>query len=366
MRLAFIDIAAAYDSAAPQKGPVGGTQGAVCHLARALAAADHDVALINQKREEGDSGGVKNISPDRLDEKNLLESFDAVILNGRWTDKVVRLLRGKTRAPLVGWMHEAAFNAPWALPLPEFSAFVFVSVWQATLNAPLVPQAAKTAVIKNGVGPAFHGLFAPGESISAAKAQPPVLAYVGSKRRGLYALPDILPPLVAARPDLRFALYADFSPSADDGESAAFLQKLPQLPHIIHKGAVPQAELTAGLKRASYILSPNTYPETFCIALAEGMAAGCVPIITARAALPETAAGFATLVPVEEKDSPEYRPGTLNAGAFVSVTLETLAAHEALNENMREEKLQAQIAFADQHYNWATHAHTWANFLKTL
>lgn len=366
LKIAIIDIAASYAADAPLKGPLGGTQAAVCYLAAALAARGHAITLINQNREPTNVLGVQNMPPEKLDEQGACDSFDVLVFNGRWTEKMVRVLSKKTRAPFIGWMHEAAFNDPWCLPLPFFHSIVFVSAWQHRLNAPLLPKDTRGVVHKNAVAPFFHGMFPHGQSISAHKTAPPHIAYCGSSKRGLFYLPALLPALYAARPDLRFSIFSECVVGTSETENEGLRASLAALPGVVWVGGLPQHELAQQLAHASYFISPNHYPETFCIALAEAMAAGCVPIITARAALPDTAAGFATLVPVENADSPDYLVDGLDLGAFLNATLNTIAAHEALAADDKEKKLRMQVDFTNAHYCWDTRAAEWEAWLQNL
>ncbi len=353
---AFVDIAANYTGASPQTEALGGTQAAVCHLAAALLKKGAKVTLINQNREAGIFAGIHSLPPEKLDDAQALSDVDVLVMNGRWTKKLVETLRGKTQAKIFGWMHEAAFNDPWILPLPVFDGFVFVSNWQHQTNAQLIPQHAKAHVIPNGIAPAFHTLFN-GTSILADKQ--PILVYMGSSKRGLLHLPKILPQLKAQLPQLSFEIYSDCNIDNDDAAQAAFKTQLQSIVGVTHVGAVSQAELPHRLKRASYFISPNTYPETFCICLAEAMAAGCTPIITARAALPETAHGFGVQLPVEHTNSVNYEKDALDVAAFTVLTQHIIKAQQSQSAADVEAHLRRQIDFVNTAYNWNAHADAW-------
>ena len=376
MHFAFIDIAANYTGASPQTQALGGTQAAVCHLSSALVKKGATVTLINQNRVAGEFSGIRSLPPEHLDNAQSLAEIDVLVINGRWTKKLVETLRTKTNAravaptsskeggaermatKIIGWMHEAAFNDPWILPLPQFDAIVFVSQWQKQINAPLIPQHTHGIVIPNGIEPAFHSLFQ-NEAILADKQ--PILIYMGSSKRGLFHLPQILPQLKAQIPELQFEIYSDCNIDNDAIAQTAFRNQLLSINGVTHVGAVSQSELPTRLKRASFFISPNTYPETFCICLAEAMSAGCTPIITARAALPETAHGFGAKLPVALSDSTNYEKDVLDISAFADLTVQIIRAQQSQKPQAVEAYLRRQIDFVNQHYNWDVHADAWLN-----
>ena len=171
---AFIDIAASYTGASPLSEALGGTQAAVCHLASALVKKGAQVTLINQNRSAGIFAGICSLPPEKLDDAQSLADVDVLVINGRWTKKLVETLRSKINAravaptsnteggaermaKMIGWMHEACFNDPWILPLPEFDGFVFVSNWQKKINTPLVPPPPKVPVLSNSIASAKYG-----------------------------------------------------------------------------------------------------------------------------------------------------------------------------------------------------------------
>lgn len=357
---AFIDIAANYTGSSPLTDAMGGTQAAVCHLGAALVKKGASVTLINQNRVAGVFSGMASVPPEKLDDSETLKQFDALIINGRWTKKLVETLRKRTavagtaerRVKIYAWMHEATFNDPWILPLSDFDGFIFVSNWQRQINAPLIPPAAKVAVIHNGIEPAFHTL-AP-----LSEPKQPIVVYAGSTKRGLLFLPDIIPALKRQIPELNFEVYSDCNVDNDPTAQLQMRFQLLGLSGVTHVDAVPQKELPAKLKRASYFISPNPYPETFCICLAEAMAAGCIPIITARAALPETAHGFGAQLPVANANSVNVENDSVDIKAFIELAAQTIKAPRD------DARLKQQIDYVNANYNWDTHADAWLAFLR--
>ncbi len=361
MHVAFIDIAAAYDAATPETQALGGTQAAACHLAAELAKAGTGVTLINQSRAAGEKLGVRHLPPEALDDPASLKNFSHLVLNGRWTPKLLRGLKERTEAPLIGWMHEACFQTPYVEPCPEFSGLVFVSRWQQKLNAPLTPPRAKSAVIGHGVAPYFHDVSPHKETREALTA-----VYAGSSKRGLFFLPAILPALHEAFPALRFEIYSDGVMGQDPAQNEALRRQFDSVPGLVHFGAAGQKELARRFAGAGILLSPNTYPESFCICLAEAMRAGLLCIATARAALPETAGGFASLMPVAAPDDPGWLPQGLEPAAFAVHATSVIKGWLRLPPEEREARRAAQTAYAQTQFNWSKRAKDWTAFLAGI
>lgn len=353
MHFAFVDIASSYRADTPYKEALGGTQAAACYLAIALVKAGHKASLINQERMGGKAYGVESLPPEALNSDEALKCIDVLVFNGRWSGRMVDSLKRRTQAHMIAYMHEAVFGDAYVQPHPAFSDIVFVSAWQKKMNADKTPPEIKAHVIANGVAPFFH------ELAGAATARDPVLVYAGSSKRGLLDLPSVLPAIHRRFPQLKFAIYSDCVVSREQIDCDNFKFQLRGLPNVVHVGPVNQQELARAMARAQFFLSPNNYPETFCIALAEAMRAGCHAIITNRAALPETAAGFASLVPVQDPDNPQWLRLGLDLNFFANSAIAAIHNWLALPEATRAERIDKQCAYVDAHYNWAKAAQAW-------
>jgi glycosyltransferase involved in cell wall biosynthesis len=91
----------------------------------------------------------------------------------------------------------------------------------------------------------------------------------------------------------------------------------------------------------------------FCIAVLEAMAAGCRIVTSRRAALPETTAGFARLVPPDD-DRPTF------VDHFVE---EMVQATSDLNSSETDDRLRKHIAHVHQNHTWSGLATTWAEWI---
>jgi len=253
-------------------------------------------------------------------------------------------------------MHEAAFDPEWIAPHPLLRAVVFVSEWQRRVNAAELPQGVATHVIGNAISP-FALELAQDENLMARK-KPYRAVYAGDPARGLIPLLEIWPRLHAADPRLTLEIYSDkVLHGARPDIAASFQAHLSALPGLAHVGKVGQAQLAAAMAGATWHLSPNPYPETSCITLLEALALGCTSVVTARAALPESAHGFATLVPVDNADDKHTNHVAVNGDAFV-------AAFACMAASQTDKG--AQRAHFLAHHTWQAQAMRWVEMLESL
>ena len=131
---------------------------------------------------------------------------------------------------------------------------------------------------------------------------------------------------------------------------------------VEYAGSVSQTELAARLREVSLLAYPNTYAETSSIAVMEAMAAGCRVVTSDLAALAETTAGFATLIPTKgPQDWELYNERFLSA---VRQTFEELS--DTAGRSRLEEQLRRQVDFVQQNYTWARRAGEWCDWLSGL
>jgi len=362
MHLAFVDLASDYTVDRPDdSAPLGGTTSAVCFLSRVLREAGHDATLFNKVRQEATVSGVRSQPLERLTEERANPAYDAFIFCGRWTEWLVQHVAEGARAPLIAWMHESRFAPPLVPALPEFHNVVFVSDWQRRVNQSSLLPKQRVAVIRNAINPLSVKLFTPDASITAAKR--PLAVYIGSTPRGVLHLPAIWPQLHGMFPNLRLRIFCNPAIRTDAAQNATLAAQLRAMPGVEHLGMVGQPELMENLAQASFFLAPNPYPETSCIALMEALAAGLCCIVTARAALPETAQGFATLVPIAAADDPELFVQPVDHAAFVAAA-RTVIADRLATPAAWEERLQAQRRHFLQQNQWHQRVTAWIEFVS--
>ena len=232
-----------------------------------------------------------------------------------------------------------------------YDGFALVSDWQRQeylQHFGLDPQ--RTGVLRNGIAPAFAGLFPEAAGLGDSPRRPPVLANTSTPYRGLDLLLDAFPRIRAAVPGATLKVFSGMgvyqAPAAEDqARFGALYQRCHDLDGVEYVGSLAQPELAAELAQAAVLAYPNTYPETSCIAVLEALAAGCTVVTSARAALPETSAGFALLVPIDG-DRDTYRD------RFVAETVRALTERTGPDQAALVEHLGRQLAHVRQHHTW--------------
>jgi glycosyltransferase involved in cell wall biosynthesis len=148
-------------------------------------------------------------------------------------------------------------------------------------------------------------------------------------------------------------------PEAEDqARFGGLYQRCRETEGVEYIGPRPQPELAAELLAVSVLAYPNSYPETSCIAVLEAMAAGCVVVTSDRAALPETSASFARLVPVEGD-----REAYVERFAATVQALGRLAGPDTAEI---EEEFRRQVAHVNERHTWSALAQEWAAWLSRL
>lgn len=363
MHIAFIDIAYGYTVDRPEAdAPLGGTTSALCFLARELRNTGVDCTIFNKVDSPQIAHGITSLPLETLTDERNNPIYNAFVFCGRWTDWLVQLVAEAATVPLLAWMHESHFEPKLVPALPQFRGVAFVSDWQAKVNQADLLPAQSTAILRNAMGFPYETMVPPGTTITANKQ--PIAVYVGATPRGLIHLPTIWPLIHAACPELTLQIYANPALGRDPAINAQFAAQLRSLDGVTHVGMVGQPRLAQALHAASFYLGPNPYPETSCIALIEAMAAGLCCVTTARAALPETAHGFATLLPIAAAEDPYIFTQDFDSIAFAQTTLAIV--HDRLAHPVAwESRLRSQINYFQTHYRWRDRTGPWTTFIAS-
>ena len=123
-----------------------------------------------------------------------------------------------------------------------------------------------------------------------------LLLYCSVPDRGLYYLKDLFPGIRRRVPDARLVITSDFSLWGAQPAKDAFLKFFAGQSGVDYVGHVSRPDLVAWQRRARVLAYPCRFEEGFCLAAAECMAAGAVPVTTRRYALVTTVADGGMLI----------------------------------------------------------------------
>jgi glycosyltransferase involved in cell wall biosynthesis len=368
MRIAFLDSPERdYTVRTVQEKPLGGTQTAVTHITRGLAHLGHEVLLFSGKKTNGKIDRIDHLASSTCSLQQLQSlSLDAIVLiSSTGEGRRIRSILGNHQR-LILWPHTPDDQPNYA-PLRDpaerdaFHGFAFVSQWQADhFQKAFAIDPSKSAILRNAAGPEFHTLFAANEPMIPAKSNPPILVYTSAPDRGLSILLQAFPTIRQRIPGARLQVFSSlqlYAASADEDHQkfGQLYQQCRATEGVEYIGAVPQRELAARLREASVFAYPCATEETSCIAAMEAMSAGCFVVTTAGGGLPETTAGFASLIPAGLL-LPDYLQ------LFVEATVE----HLSMDHQSAETFLQGQRQYAAEHYDWTARPRDWEEWLKAV
>ncbi len=387
MKIAFLDFSDwEYQTDSPYKMPLGGSQSALCYLAAALGKLGHEVFLLNGISQETKSLGVTCLPWQQVFAPNsayqaVVNSWDVLIVLShagagiklrQLLAKHTRLVLWTQQVPSLGVMQGLQDKNEQAV----YDGVAFVSSWQRDRffeTFAIAPE--KTTILRNAIAPAFAQQFNSGERILQYKLEPPVLAYTSTPFRGLDLLLDIFPKIRQAYPGTRLKVFSSkkvyqLPQSVDESEYGTLYNQCRQMPGVEYLGSISQPELAQELRSVSVLAYANTFEETSCIAVMEAMASGCHVVTSDLAALPETTAGYGSLVSVADVRGfstvrdwrfSQRQDWKAYGERFVAATLAVLQ-----NYRSQEAHLRQMVDYVNQACTWDVRAQEWVTWLQSL
>lgn len=355
-----------YHVGTPASRPLGGSQSALCFLARELAVAGPQVTLLNANTTPGVYAGVQCQRLPALKDlgQTLPAHFPAQYYVSLNEYRLLAVLPPSSNYLKIFWNQHNDLvpgmdGLQHALERRELDAIVFVSDWQRQRfisRFELPPE--RCLVRRNAMGEAFARRFDSEPSATQLQqrhANTLKLAYTSNPGRGLGVLLAIFPALRQLFPGLELDVFSSLAgyqgSEAEEAPFQALYQECHNLEGVHYHGNIPQPELAAALSEVQILAYPNRYPETSCIAAIEALAAGCRIVSSALGALPETCGGFAHLIPYEF----DHRPYTFAYLRALRTELEQWQHHPELWYQQLAEAAQ----WAHRQYRWSERAQAW-------
>jgi glycosyltransferase involved in cell wall biosynthesis len=278
---------------------IGGSETAAVHMARELAALGHDVTVFsNCGDKEGNYEGVKYVHFEHLTQDTLFNGLpiecDLFISSRR-----VHLFPVNAAKKIL-WMHDTDVGPPTqdiCQKLLQFDHVLALSQWHRANLLAFYPflDPSKVLVTSNGIDLERY-------------RDPPAkmgnqLIYSSSPDRGLALLLELFPAIKEQVSDAELHVYYGFDNyekiierNAHDPqmqeyarhEIATIREAMANTRGVIYHGRVGQKELARAQLASKVAAYPTHFTETSCISMMENQAAGCIPVTTQLAALPET------------------------------------------------------------------------------
>lgn len=345
-------------------GGLGGSETAAIFMAQELTRLGHNVVVYGTH--DGLENDVCYIGYKQIKyDKGQYDVFISSRFPGALIDDSIRLTpEGKPRWKVsILWAHDthyaedentkkALLSADKILVLSQWHKMHFLSFY------PYLQDTNKIVVTRNGI--------ATGRFAEEPKKIGNRLIYSNSPDRGLERLLEIFPDIRKRVPDAELHVYYGFdtwekvAQSRKDTDMMRRISRFKDLlegpfrePNVYHHGRIGQQKLARIFSESKVWAYPTWFTETSCITAMEAQAAGCVPVTTALAALPETVKhGF--LIP-HNCMTPEYRKD------FVDITVKLLT-----NEVYREEFATAGRRHALANFGWEGVAKQWEEIFWSL
>lgn len=288
---------------------VGGTEAALIQISRELARQKHSVWIAQPASAPGNYHGVHYVSARSLSTQCV---WDAIVVS--WQVQPI-FFDLKARRRLYWTTIE-----PWWLEAREHvQRGIFISPYHYEGNGSwpggaIIPLGIDPAEYDSGEGIAFR---------SIAAKEPGRLIYCSVPDRGLEHLVRIFPMIREEIPWATLWITSDYSLWGRQPDIIQYLGLMADTPGVHYYGKIPREDLVYQQKRAEIMLYPTHSEENFCLSALECMAAGTVPVTSARGALPTTVGEHGVLV--------NEMPGTEGAArAFADATIALLCDRERL------------------------------------
>jgi UDP-glucose:(glucosyl)LPS alpha-1,2-glucosyltransferase len=189
------------------------------------------------------------------------------------------------------------------------------------------------------------------------KGDPIKLIHVSTPWRGLNVLLGAMQlvknPLITLDLYSSTQVYGTSFMEQNDDRYKPLYEQAKSLKNVNYIGYKPNHEVIDAMQYTHIFAYPSVWEETFCISAIESMAAGNMAVVTNFGALYETCAEFAHYV--------NYDKDFKSLARKFAVALDFIA--DNLHEDKMQERLQMQMKFYREYYNWDLRVGEWISLL---
>jgi len=238
----------------------------------------------------------------------------------------------------------------------KFAKLVFVSHWQLQQYRDYlgVPYS-KCAVLQNAITP-IPDHEKPNDVIN--------LCYFTTPHRGL----EILVPVFKHLHENNFkeiskpvhlhihSSYEVYGWKQRDDQFKELFDQCLELPNVHYYGYTKHDDLLKEIEKYHILAFPSVWPETSCLQLLEAMSAKMLCVHSSLAGLPETAANWTLMYPMDED---------MNRHANVFADM-LFSGVRAIDTGYINDRLEMQKRYIDGFYNWDVRAMQWNQMLTSI
>jgi glycosyltransferase involved in cell wall biosynthesis len=255
---------APYDSRSVRDFPSGGTEKAVIFLGEAFQKLGHTVSWIT--------------TLDQLEQPH--DTPDVVITQH------AEFLEYYPKSKRVFWSHHFADQPLTQQQAPYARIYADKIVTLSSCHASNLRSLLKLDSVTIG-----HGVWL-NEVCTTEQKDPYRLIYASAPFRGLERVPALFKRVQDAEPRATIAICSSMATygadqAPEDAKYRALFDELQSMEAVEVLGALNQAQLYEQYARASIFFYPCTWRETYCLAMDEAIAHGCVPVVPDIGALGE-------------------------------------------------------------------------------
>jgi len=306
---------------------VGGTEACVVLLAEAYAARGADVVVANRVGSVATERGVRYMPLNAIPDT----AFDAVVLWKHWSPAAAECSGQK----IFIWTD---VHIPDRASIERCRRWADVSFTLSDFQRMhLAAATGESALVSLGCAPIDTSDYSDGPGRKER-----LLVYCSAPDRGLFYLKDLFPRIRRQVPDARLAITSDFSLWGGQPAKAAFMRFFEGHEGVDYLGHVSRSELVAWQQRARVMAYPCNFEEGFCLAAAECLAAGTVPVTTKRYALVQTVGDGGVLIPGHPR-------GWLYRRRFVRACVELLTDDQRRQAYVDRGRARALREFSPAH-----------------
>lgn len=349
MKILFIPYnCISFNASTLTQRPLGGTETAVINLSHELAELGHDV-LVSTFESNPPLSSPLYFPFSAIED---VGDVDVMIAVRSW-EPILMPIPAKLRLLWTGDSYDQPqnFGLGDRRIADKIDYLCCVSEWHKyTLSKSSGFPIEKTICLRNGINPSLFN--------KQIQKKPKSLIYSSTPYRGLVHLPTLYAEINRMHPDSILNICSGFDVYAGAGEYPKevldeykrTLQILEKIPGTRIHGNVTQERLAEIFLETEVLAYPNTFEETSCISVLEAKAAGCIPVTSKKAALPETV-GNSGICIEGEPGTPTYNENFIKG---IDTLFRNLDVAETYRNNAKTEIVQSY---------WSTIAEELALFL---